>query len=47
MMDISNMNNALEIDNLKLKDVINKMNLELNNYKEANERYENAFKNNE
>jgi hypothetical protein len=39
MMDISNMNNALEIDNLKLKDVINKMNLELNNYKEANERY--------
>jgi len=46
MMEISNMNENLEIDNMKLKEVINKMNYELNVYKEANERYENMLKNN-
>ena len=46
MMEISNMNENLEIDNMKLKEVINKMNYELNTYKEANERYENMLKNN-
>ena len=44
--DISNINNNLEIDNLKLKEVLNKMNYELNTYKEANERYEKLLKNN-
>jgi len=47
ILDISNMNNILEVDNLKLKEVINKMNYELNIYKEANQRYENLLKNNE
>ena len=46
MMEISNMNENLEIDNMKLKEIINKMNYELNTYKEANERYENMLKNN-
>ena len=46
ILDISNINNTLEVDNLKLKDVINKMNYELNAYKEANQRYENLLKNN-
>ena len=36
MNDISNMNNNLERDNLKLKEIINKMNNELEIYKEAN-----------
>ena len=43
---MSNVRNNLEIDNLKLKEVISKMNYELNSYKEANERYENLLKNN-
>ena len=46
IFDISNMNNKLEIDNSKLNEVINKMNYELNSYKEANKRYENLLKNN-
>ena len=46
MMEMSNVRNNLEIDNLKLKEVISKMNYELNSYKEANERYENLLKNN-
>ena len=46
MIEISNMNENLEIDNMKLKEIINKMNYELNTYKEANERYENMLKNN-
>jgi len=46
ILDISNMNNTLEVDNLKLKEVINKMNYELNSFKEANQRYENLLKNN-
>ena len=45
MNDISNMNNNLERDNLKLKEIINKMNNELEIYKEANKRYENMFYN--
>ena len=46
MMDVSNINNKLEIDNLKVKEVIHKMEYELNSYKEANQRYENLLKNN-
>ena len=46
ILDVSNMNNILEVDNLKLKEDINKMNYELNTFKEANQRYENLLKNN-
>ena len=45
MNDISNMNNNLERDNLKLKEIINKMNNELEIYKEANKKYENMLNN--
>jgi hypothetical protein len=45
MNDISNMNNNLERENLKLKDIINKMNNEIEIYKEANKRYENMVNN--
>lgn len=45
MNDISSMNNNLERENLKLKDIINKMNNEIEIYKEANKRYENMVNN--
>ena len=45
MNDISNMNNNLERENLKLKDIINKMNNEIEIYKEANKKYENMINN--
>ena len=45
MNDISNMNNNLERENFKLKDIINKMNNEIEIYKEANKKYENMFNN--
>ena len=45
MNDISNMNNNLERENFKLKDIINKMNNEIEIYKEANKKYENMINN--
>ena len=45
MNDISNMNNNLERENFKLKDIINKMNNEIEIYKEANQKYENMINN--
>ena len=45
MNDISNTNNNLERENFKLKDIINKMNNEIEIYKEANKKYENMINN--
>lgn len=50
IMDISNSNNIISLDNQKLKETMNKMNFELNAYKEAYEKYEkneNNLKNDE
>ena len=45
MNEFSNMNNNLERDNIKLKGIIDKMNKEIEIYKEANKRYENMLNN--
>ena len=46
VMEISDNNNNLEIDNQKLKEIVEKLEYELNTYKESNQRYENLLNKN-